>query len=113
MWRENLANRCASCGCTSVSQRIEGHHVVRVQIIRDHARTVGVEGDALAFWVWDERNRLPLCRTCHGRHHRRLPALPWAAIEEKAPAAIEFAEEVGLLWRAKLDYDLEDCDGDD
>lgn len=123
LWKQELSRRCANCGRiegetylegeTTVVARIEGHHIVRVQILKDYIRGSGRPWtpQEIAALLWDRRNRMPLCELCHTRHHRRLPALAWKLIEERFWEAVAFATELGLLWRVKLDYDQEVTDG--
>ena len=107
-WKEATGSVCEVCGAeASATVRIEGHHIVRQQLIKAAAKSGKWPSSELARLLWDLRNKLDLCERCHVRHHRRLGTLKWVLIESLAPASIAFAEQVGLLWRAKLDYDLE------
>ena len=114
-WKGATGTVCEACGAeASATVRIEGHHVIRQQLIKGVSAWAKWPGEHRLRMLWDLRNKLDLCERCHVRHHRRLPALKWSLIVEKAAAAIEFAKQVDLLWRAKLDYDLEDdADADD
>lgn len=102
-WKASTEDRCAACGAIGVT--IQGHHVVRQQLIK--AAVQGMGGERILRALWDVRNRLALCEDCHRRHHSRLGTLAWSLIERLAPEAIVFAHELDLLWRAKLDYNLE------
>jgi hypothetical protein len=107
-WHEATGTVCEVCGATASAEvRIEGHHIVRQQLIRGASAAAKWSGEVRARMLWDLRNKLDLCERCHGRHHRRLPTLKWSLIERLRPEAVEFAEQVDLLWRAKMDYDLE------
>lgn len=64
------------------------HHVV----YRQHVRREG--GDE-----WDPRNALPLCDSCHSRHHRRSRVI---ALSVLPASALEFASE--LLGAYAFDY---------
>jgi len=62
------------------------HHVIPKRILK-------VEGHADR--LWDPRNSLVLCSSCHARHESALRKVPLALLR---PAHFEFAEELGLLW---------------
>jgi hypothetical protein len=88
VWRAGLGP-CIR-GCESLY--VDAHHVITAQKLRhfnlhDH--------------LMDHRNRLALCRPCHDAHHNRKHPVMW---EELPPAAIEFAQEVGLLWWLEKHY---------
>jgi 5-methylcytosine-specific restriction endonuclease McrA len=76
-WYAALGTSCTACGSRD---RLALHHCV----YRQHVRAV--DGD-----VWDPRNALTLCPSCHAYHHGRgrvlaLPVLP--------DSVFEFAAEV-------------------
>ena len=86
-WFAALGTKCAVPGCPGIG-RLALHHV----IYRQKIRRVG--GD-----VWDPRDALTLCNSCHGRHHQRGRPVPLALL---ANENYEFAWE--LLGSAAYDY---------
>lgn len=73
-WKEGAPNVCQNPDCKRDHNRIDRHHCVYEQHIRQ------AKGDR-----WDPRNRLMLCAGCHSSHHRgtklELSVLPLSAIE--------------------------------
>ena len=67
-WFDGAPNHCENLLCEGGSRVLAAHHVCYKQHV------VAARGD-----VWDPRNRLVLCATCHTRHHAggegRLKAL--------------------------------------
>lgn len=88
-WRAaTRAARCAVCG----NPAHQGHHVIEKQVLRR---------EGLAHLLWDLRNLLPLCAHCHELHHNASRRVPWAALRLEN---VEFAQEVGLLYRLRRMY---------
>lgn len=82
-WRQALGPRCMAPGCTTPygeRQPLFLHHIC----YRQHVRNAG--GD-----VWDPRNALTICNSCHSRHHKRAQTLPLTCLPD---AAFEFAFEL-------------------
>lgn len=106
LWAKGVGDVCANCGAKAdyVEVFVEGHHVVRQQLIRRRAIEEDWTQEALDRALWDERNRMDLCRVCHlGRQHGGKP-LAWSLVESATPAAIIFAREIGLFRRVARDY---------
>ncbi len=85
------ASVCAMCGS---AQAVTGHHVIPLRMLK----TAGVDR---SLW-YDKRNNLPLCdepspKRCHKRHELYVKRVPRDVVLAKAPGAIDFADEVGLL----------------
>lgn len=92
------ASVCAVCG-SRVS--VTGHHVVPLRMLK-------VNGVPRELW-YDVRNHLPLCdepspTRCHKRHELYVKRVPRALVLAKAPEAIDFADEVGLLHLFEREY---------
>lgn len=105
-WRHGVGEVCANCGRKAdwVQVFIEGHHVVRQSLIKARAKEEGWSEEELTRRLWDERNRMDLCRECHlGKHHNGN-ALPWSLVQRVTPKAIQFAREIGLLRRVSREY---------
>ena len=105
-WASGVGEVCANCGRKADYARvfIEGHHVVRKALIKARAKEERWTEEELDRRLWDERNRLDLCGDCHLRDHHNGKKLPWSLVQAKAPKAIQFAREIGLLRRASKDY---------
>jgi 5-methylcytosine-specific restriction endonuclease McrA len=82
-------SRCAVCN----RQAHHGHHIIYKQHL--------VPRDDAAERVWDLRNMLPVCASCHARHHSAFCRIPREVLP---PAALEFALEVGLDYLIEQDY---------
>lgn len=105
-WGAGVGKKCKSCGREADFAKvfIEGHHVVRKELIKARAKELSWTQEERDRRLWDERNRLDLCRGCHlGKQHGG-EKLPWSLIQGTAPKAIQFAREIGLLRRASRDY---------
>lgn len=105
-WREGVGRVCANCGREAdwVQVFIEGHHVVRQSLIKARAKEEDWTQEELDRRLWDERNRMDLCRDCHlGKQHNGKP-LAWSLIQKVTPKAIQFAREIGLLRRVSREY---------
>lgn len=85
------ASVCAMCGSTIA---VTGHHVIPLRMLK----AAGVDR---SLW-YDPRNHLPLCdepapNRCHKRHELYVKRVPRQVVLAKAPEALDFADEVGLL----------------
>lgn len=85
------ASACAICGS---KMAVTGHHVIPLRMLK-------ATGVPRGLW-YDPRNHLPLCmepspRRCHQRHENYVARVPRAVVMAKAPGAVDFADEVGLL----------------
>lgn len=92
------ASVCAVCGSRGA---VTGHHVVPLRMLK-------ANGVPRELW-YDVRNHLPLCdepspTRCHKRHETYTKRVPRAVVLAKAPAAIDFADEVGLLHLFDQEY---------
>jgi hypothetical protein len=91
---------CAVCGrpdCPGV----EGHHIIRVQVLRKEAGFRGFDFEAVR---WDLRNQLPVGRLCHAAHHSASRRIPRAVLEAHTPLVFEFARELDLEWALDREY---------
>lgn len=89
---------CAVCGSRMA---VTGHHVLPLRMLK--ANSVSPD-----LW-YDPRNHLPLCmepspERCHQRHENYISRVPRELVLEKAPGAIDFADEVGLLHLFDREY---------
>jgi hypothetical protein len=104
-WGTMVGEKCANCDrTTKEGARIEGHHVVRKELIKGRAREQKWTQDELDRRLWDLRNKLDLCERCHKGKHHNGKKLPWSLVRKAAPKAIQFAREIGLVRRAARDY---------
>jgi len=105
-WAASVGSKCKNCGREEdfVQVFVEGHHVVRKELIKARAKEQGWSREKRDRRLWDLRNKLDLCRGCHlGKHHNGKK-LAWSLVQKAAPKAIQFAREVGLVRRAARDY---------
>lgn len=65
---------------------LQSHHVLTQQALRKRG---------LEHLRWDVRNGVCVCEGAHRRHTLALERIPYEALP---PAALEFADEVGLGW---------------
>lgn len=104
-WGSMVGEKCASCGrTTKQGARIEGHHVVRKELIKVRAREQKWTDEERDRRLWDLRNKLDLCERCHKGKHHNGQKLPWSLVQKAAPKAIQLAREIGLARRAARDY---------
>lgn len=104
-WGTKVGEKCANCGrTTKQGARIEGHHVVRKELIKARARELGWSEEERDRRLWDLRNKLDLCEHCHKGKHHNGKKLAWSLVQKAAPKAIQLAREIGLLRRASRDY---------
>jgi hypothetical protein len=71
----------------------EGHHIISVQRLRQEAKRRGFE---LLDVLWDRRNRLPVCSTCHARHTNRSRPIQRRVLLLFARWVFDFAREIDL-----------------
>lgn len=81
-WRVQPGERCA-CG----EQATDGHHVIAKSVLKAYGH---------AHLIWDMRNRLPVCRSCHANTHAASSLR--LTRDQLRPENVAFAFEVGLLW---------------
>jgi hypothetical protein len=81
------------CQCCAKRPAMDAHHIIPVQVLRRMAATNGYDFEVVR---WDNRNRLGLCRQCHGDHHSGKAKLPKSLLWRKAPLVFKFAEQYGL-----------------
>lgn len=77
--------KCLVCG----HRAVQAHHIVPL-------RTLFAQGEDVAQELGgDQRNGMPVCKTCHERHEQAFKRIP----RSKLPAiAIEWAEAYGFAW---------------
>lgn len=98
-WKQEIRGLpCANCG---VRRATEAHHIVRVQTLRSNAKS---HNYTFAAVLWDRRNRLPLCETCHGRHHNRQEPISQAILRSFASHVWDFAGELSLTTALDREY---------
>jgi hypothetical protein len=91
-WTEEARKRpCAMCG-RGPSQ---GHHVITQQELKHVARAKRV---LLMTIRWDLRNMLPLCESCHERHHKGICRVPLLLAFRLCPGLDDFARECDRMW---------------
>jgi hypothetical protein len=81
----------------------EAHHIITQQQLKLVARTHGLGLD-LDRILYDQRNRLWVCRRHHGAHHSSAKPIPWRIVERHAPKVKQFARELGLEWWLERTY---------
>lgn len=80
-WYAAAAKRCQNPYCEGgLGERLALHHII-------YRQTVAREGGDL----WDPRNALTLCASCHARHHRASAKIPLRVLPD---SVFEFAGEV-------------------
>ena len=97
----DVLTRTSACAVCGSRLAITGHHVLPLRMLKAN----GVSPD---LW-YDPRNHLPLCmepspERCHQRHENYVKRVPRALVLAKAPGAIDFADEVGLLHLFDREY---------
>lgn len=84
---------CLMCG----ERAIHRHHVCYRQWVRDPS------------WSGEDINHpdnlVPLCLSCHGRHHSGFARIPLARLPD---VAVRFAYDNGLGHRLERQYDTEE-----
>lgn len=91
---------CPVCGQAPVPpHRLEGHHVIGRERLRRYVEGLGLaRKDArvlLAQLVWDVRDGLACCTTCHDLHTRAARRIPRSKL---LPCHFEFAAELDLAY---------------
>lgn len=93
-WKRRRVYRCAVCN----RQAHHRHHIIYVQhllrLAPDHGRPIEEV-------LWDLRNMLPLCESCHSRHHSAFSRIPRHLLPDEA---LEFAAELELGWFIVREY---------
>lgn len=98
-WKHEIRGLiCANCQARWAT---EAHHILRVQTLRRNAKS---HDYTFAAVLWDRRNRLPLCTTCHGRHHNRQQPISQTILRRFASHVWDFAGELGLNTAIDREY---------
>jgi len=98
------ASVCAMCGS---NVNVTGHHIIPLRMLK-------VAGVPQSLW-YSPLNHLPLCdepspQRCHKRHELYVRRVPRDVVLAKAPGALDFADEVGLLHAFDREYPVAyDC----
>lgn len=88
--RVTAPGRCAVCGTAGP---LDAHHVIRAQVMKRH----GLPAET----VYHPLAGIPLCRTCHARHHAFVARIPRHLIPAET---VTFLEAVGLGVEFDRDY---------
>jgi hypothetical protein len=99
--RWNLGIRGSVCVACCKRPAVEGHHIIRLQVLRREAKNRGFDFDLVR---WDARNRLPLCKHCHANHHSRAAPLSKELLLRVARWVYDFASEHDLTWAIDREY---------
>jgi hypothetical protein len=91
LWPVGMEHRCVRHG-PDCQGRVAGHHVIAKQALRRRG---------LHAFLWDRRNRMPLCEFHHQRHTLRYDPVPSSLLSAEAR---EFAAELGLEWLLEKSY---------
>lgn len=86
-WVANLG-ACTICPAEGgeCAGPVQGHHAIDKQALKRRG---------LHRYLWDLRNRVPVCRHRHEQHTTRVKPIP----RELLPASVfEFASELALTW---------------
>lgn len=95
-WQETVRHPCRVCGS---HLNLEAHHVIAKSVLKRELASKG--RPCPRGFIWDPRNGLSLCSTCHQRFTNRALTIHR---EQLAPAHFEFAADHGLTWRLERDY---------
>jgi|HubBroStandDraft_6_1064221.scaffolds.fasta_scaffold01839_18 hypothetical protein len=89
--------------CVACKERpaTDAHHIIRVQTLRREATARGFDFETVR---WDTRNRLGLCRRCHGDHHSGKARLTHELLWRYARRVFTFAENLGLECALEREY---------
>jgi hypothetical protein len=79
----------------------DAHHIIRVQTLRKEATGRCFDFETVR---WDTRNRLGLCRQCHGEHHSGKARLTHELLWRYARWVYGFAEHLGLECALEREY---------
>lgn len=104
--RAARAKPCAVCGRVG---DVEGHHILYQQWLLWAASQQGFEVERV---LWDQRNMLPLCRLCHGRHHSAFKRVEVGVLQTHAPRVFQMAHELHLEYRLARTYPHEVVTGE-
>lgn len=66
--------------------RVQGHHIISKQALKKRG---------LHKYLWDRRNRLPVCQHRHEQHETKVKPIPRELLPQ---AALDFATELDLGW---------------
>jgi hypothetical protein len=97
----NRAIRGTVCVVCRERPAVEGHHIVKEQVLRRYAAGCGYDFEEARF---DWRNRLGVCRDCHANHHSRSRPISREVLWRFAPWVFDFARELGLEWALDREY---------
>jgi hypothetical protein len=97
----NRAIRGTVCVACQKRPAVEAHHIIREQVLRRYATEHGYDFEDVRF---DPRNRLGLCKHCHGEHHSGKARLSHDLLWRFARWVYTFAEEIGLEWTLDREY---------
>lgn len=106
-WGAMVGDVCQNCGAKKDFTKgvfLEGHHIIRQALIRERGKEEGWTEEELDRRLWDLRNKMDLCRSCHlGGQHNGKP-LKWEVVRRAAPKVEQFAREIGSMARAAREY---------
>ena len=98
-WKADIEGLpCAQCGAT---EGIQAHHPLKQQWLRVAAAMLGLDFEALR---WDQRNRMPVCETCHSRHHLAVRRISRGVLVAACPRVFEMAGELSLVAQLEREY---------
>ena len=118
--QENWKRRVTALGCRVCPARghvcngaVQGHHIVRAQIIRRHVRTVAFQAnlsndethDLMRNLMWAVPNGLGVCERAHRRHHNRTAPIPFALVPF---VAVTWATKHDLAYAIEREYPVEE-----
>lgn len=96
-WFRAVVHHQAVCvGCGSKSH-LQGHHIIPKTHVKAHARSCGLGEEEAQPWVWDVRNGVAVCTTCHERHTNKVKGHTIPRF--RLPAAV-------YVFAAELDHKL-------
>lgn len=109
VFREAAFRRSSGLCVVSGQPADDAHHVIPKQSLRKlvstRARQDGLgqteRREFLGRILWDVRNGVAVSRVVHDRHTKAVERIPRSALPK---CAIEFAQELGLLWMIERDY---------
>lgn len=92
-WGKDLGG-CVVCPAEGgeCAGRVQGHHAIEKQALKRRG---------LHRYLWDLRNRVPVCEHRHEQHTSRYRPIP----RELLPGSVfEFAAALGLTWWVEKNY---------